>query len=112
MAGDDVTAASPLLTVKAGEEVTISFENTHGQYSRTAAAHSLTIVPKLDDLPTLAATGAVAELVLWGSATPKIQAGETSTVTFVPDTPGAYYHICTLPGHVTGGMIGEFVVDG
>lgn len=111
MRGEEITEAAPDLTAKVGEKVTIAFENAHGQYSPTTATHDVAIVPKLDDLPTLAATGAVDDVILWGAATPEIPSGESSTVTFVPDAPGAYYYMCTVPGHVTGGMIGEFVVE-
>ena len=53
--------------------------------------------------------------VLWGSeiaaATAPLKAGESGTTTFTAGAPGAYYYICTVPGHASLGMQGSFIVE-
>jgi FtsP/CotA-like multicopper oxidase with cupredoxin domain len=109
--GDDVTAMAPTLTVKAGEPLTVTLENAHGQYAPTGDSHDFAVIPILDDIPTLAATGALADEVLWDSAIPKLFTGESGEVTFTPDEPGRYVYVCTLPSHAARGMIGDFIVE-
>ena len=108
--GKEVTKDAPTLTVSVGEEVTIWVINEHGQYSSTTDSHNFAVVPKLDDIPTLAATGALGHHILWDSLIEKMFRGESGSVTFVPDVPGEYYFLCTIPGHAAGGMMGLFVV--
>jgi nitrite reductase (NO-forming) len=109
-AGEEVTGEAPTITVQAGEEVTVNFKNVHGQYSNATANHDFAVVPQLDDIPTLAATRALDEEVLWESRTQEVPAGESATVAFVPEDPGDYYYVCMVPGHAGAGMIGEFIV--
>jgi nitrite reductase (NO-forming) len=110
--GDDVTAMAPTLTVKAGQTLTVTLENAHGQYDPTGGdSHDFAVIPILDDVPTLAATGRLADEVLWDSAIPKLFTGESGEVTFTPDEPGRYVYVCTIPGHADSGMIGEFIVE-
>ena len=104
---EEVTGDAPDITVKAGEQVTVNFENVS---ANELTRHDFAVVPQLEDIPTLAAIRALGDQVLWGAMTPEAQAGETSTVTFVPEDPGAYYYVCTFPGHAQRGMIGEFIV--
>ena len=111
MAGDEVTVDAPRLDASVGEGVVINLQNEHGQYSRTSGIHNIAVVPMLDDLATLAATGALLDQVLWDSATPDIPSGESVEVSFVPDAPGSHYYVCTIPGHAKSGMVGEFVVS-
>jgi nitrite reductase (NO-forming) len=111
LSGDDVTAMAPTLTVKAGQTLTVTVENAHGQYYQTGDAHDFAVIPILDDVPTLAATGRLADEVLWDSAIPKLFTGESGEVTFTPDEPGRYVYVCTIPGHAKGGMIGDFIVE-
>lgn len=104
-AGQEVTGGGPTLTVQAGEEVTVTLENND-----TLGPHDLAVVPHLDDIPTMAALGGLEEEVLWGASIDSLSDGESSSVTFTPDTPGSYYYVCTLAGHAAAGMMGEFVV--
>lgn len=110
LADDDVTIEAPRLEVAVGEPVVVDFRNEHGRYSRTSGIHNFAVVPVLDDLPTLAATGALTDHVLWGSATPDLPSKERVEITFVPDARGTYYYVCTIPGHAKAGMMGELVV--
>ena len=109
--GDDVTGMAPTLTVKADEPLTVTLENAHGQYAPTGDSHDFAVIPILDDISTLAATGALADEVLWDSAIPKLFTGESGEVTFTPDEPGRYVYVCTLPSHSERGMIGDFIVE-
>lgn len=111
LAGSDVTENAPSLTVAVDEPVTITYENKHGQYSSTSGIHDFAVVPALDDLPTLVATGAIADHVLWDSAIAEMPTGESGEVTFTPTEPGTYHYICTIPGHAKLGMMGEFIVE-
>jgi plastocyanin len=105
LAGEDVTGVGPTLTVRAGEEVTLTLENHDG-----LQLHDFAVVPKLEDLPKAAALGNLEEEILWESSIEDLSDGESSSVTFTPDTPGSYYYVCTLPQHAGAGMMGEFVV--
>lgn len=109
--GDDVTDRAPTITAEAGREVVLTLHNRAGQYSPTRASHDLAIVPVLDDLFTVIATGEIIDHVLWGAITPQIFTDETATITFVPDAPGTYHYLCTIPGHAQHGMLGTLVVE-
>lgn len=120
LAGEEITTEAPTLAVKVGEEVTINYENKQGQYSQTIGSHDLVITPQLDDIHTMIAagkvvsvqTGEVIDHVLWDSVIPRLQPGESASVTFIPDAPGSYYYLCSIPTHARRGMIGEFIVEG
>lgn len=109
--GDDVTDRAPAITVAAGREVVLTLHNRAGQYSPTRASHDLAIVPMLDDLFTVIATGEIVDHVLWGAMTPQLFTDESTTITFVPEEPGTYHYLCTIPGHAQHGMLGTFVVE-
>jgi azurin len=93
-------------TVPAGEEITITFENTA---TSAAMEHNVVILTSDDDTVVnrvgQAAMGAADneyvpddEAVL--AATDMAAPGETVSVTFTaPSEPGTYRYICTFPGH-------------
>ena len=95
-------------TVKAGTDVTLTFENT-----ATSAAMEHNVVLLADNAAATidrvgqAAMSAAAnayvpedEAVL--AATDLAKPGETVTLTFTaPSEPGEYAYICTFPGHYT-----------
>jgi uncharacterized cupredoxin-like copper-binding protein len=115
--GDDVTVDAPPITVQTGSEVTLTLENRAGQYSNVRGSHDFAVVPPLDnlytdvDLYTDIATRKIEDKVLWNSRTPQIFTDDSATITFVPDAPGTYQYICTIPGHAKLGMSGTFVVE-
>ena len=39
-----------------------------------------------------------------------LKSGESGTSTFVPQEPGQYYYVCTVPGHRAQGMVGTIIV--
>ncbi len=93
-------------TVPAGEEITLTFENTA---TSAAMKHNVvllttdegSIVTRVGQAGTRAADNEYvpeddAVLAATGLADP----GETVTVTFTaPSEPGSYRYICTFPGH-------------
>jgi azurin len=95
-------------TVPAGEEITITFENTA---TSPAMEHNVVVLTSNDDAVVnrvgQAAMGAADneyvpddEAIL--AATDMAAPGETVSVTFTaPSEPGTYRYICTFPGHYT-----------
>lgn len=75
------------VVVRAGQEVTITFENVG------TIAHNFVI-------------GGL------GVRTPTIQPGESASVTFTPEQPDVYGFWCAVPGHQDEGMQGRLVVEG
>lgn len=45
------------------------------------------------------------------AATPKIRAGETSSVTFVADKVGTFEYYCSVGSHRAQGMVGNLIVE-
>jgi azurin len=95
-------------TVPAGEEITITFENTA---TSPAMEHNVVVLTNDDDAVVnrvgQAAMNAADneyvpddEAIL--AATDMAAPGETVSVTFTaPSEPGEYRYICTFPGHYT-----------
>ncbi len=116
-AGEEITEGAPTISVRAGEEVTITLENLHGQYFEVpAATHDLAILPATDEnKETPPDAPEVADQVLWdvwfGGNGTGLFVDETQTITFVPDVPGTYIYVCAVPGHAARGMVGEFIVE-
>jgi azurin len=94
------------LTVPAGEEVSLTFENTA---TSAAMKHNVVVLTTSDGsvVSRVGKAGMKAagseyvpddEAVL--AATGLADPGETVTVTFTaPSEPGAYTYVCTFPGH-------------
>ncbi len=95
-------------TIPAGEEITLTFENTA---TSPAMQHNVVILNSNDDtvVDRVGQASAAAaddgylptdEAIL--AATDMAEPGETVTVTFTaPNEPGTYRYICTFPGHYT-----------
>jgi len=94
------------LTVQAGQEVTIVFENTA---TSPAMEHNV-VVLNTNNEATINRVGQAAlsagdneyipedDAII--AATPLAKPGETVEVTFTaPSEPGSYEYICTFPGH-------------
>ena len=104
--GNKMEFEQTAFTVKAGTEVTLTFENT-----ATSAAMEHNVVLLTDNADATitrvgqAAMGAAAnayvpedDVVL--AATDLAKPGETVTLTFTaPNEAGEYAYICTFPGH-------------
>lgn len=91
--------ANPDLRVNAGDEVTVSVTN------QGISFHSFAVVRDPDN----------ANSVVWdseiGSANAPLTRGQSGEVSFIADTPGTYYYICTVPGHALQGMKGTLIVE-
>ncbi len=98
---DAITSPGPELRVKVGSLVKLTVVNV-GQ-----AVHVLTVVRELKEDPNAAPvfSGAYA-----GTPRNPIPPGSSVTVYFVADKEGSYYYVCNVPGHVSLGMYGRFVV--
>ncbi len=97
------------ITVKAGETVTVTFENSG------TVEHNLNFLKpgaELDHLLEEIDEGAgehIDEELLTDMHS--IEPGHSETVTFVaPSEAGEYNFICTTPGHAEAGSVGTFVV--
>lgn len=91
--------ANPEITVNAGDTVTVSATN------RGISFHSFAVVKDPDNINTIIWDSAI------GSANAPLTREQTGEVTFVADTPGTYYYICTVPGHALQGMQGTLIVE-
>lgn len=88
----------PALRVQVGREVRIVVVN------RDAAQHDLWVVRVDDRFPYLSPA-------FPGARTPLLDPGGRYELRFVPNAPGRYHYVCTVPGHDTA-MRGELVVEG
>jgi uncharacterized cupredoxin-like copper-binding protein len=106
--GDEITSnPGATFRTKLGERVTIRFDNVHGIYhGETWIEHDFVVVADRPDFMKAAPEA------LWSAKTSVIRPEDPpEVVTFTPDAVGAYYYICSVPGHVERGMWGRFVVE-
>jgi plastocyanin len=99
--GEDIVSPGPTIVVKAGQPVTITFENVHEGFP---VEHNFVIVAEKDKYADRADP-------LWGAETERLREAEEQTITFTPDTPGSYLYICSVSDHAFLGMWGIFVVE-
>jgi len=99
---DAISSPGPELRVKVGSLVKLTVVNV-GQ-----AVHVLTILKDLTEDPNAVPvfSGAYA-----GTPRNPIPPGSSVTVHFVAEKEGSYYYVCNVPGHVSLGMYGRFVVE-
>lgn len=102
--GEDIISPGPTIQVKKGDQVTITFRNVHGTYSRERVSHNFVVVAEIKHFPE-------ATEPLWGAKTDTVQAGKSTSVTFIPDTAGEFFYVCDVPGHTEMGMYGSFIVE-
>ncbi len=93
------------LTVKAGEEVTINFENTGG------IAHSFAILNPGVTAEEAAVASEDEQHEMLVLEMHEVEPGGTGSETFTaPSEPGEYTFICAVPGHAQAGMTGTLTV--
>ncbi len=85
------------ITVDAGAQVTINFENVG------ALEHNWLLVSQAVDPATATEVDALA-----GANTGILGGGESTSITFTAPPAGTYTIVCTVPGHAVGGMVGTF----
>lgn len=91
--------ANPEIRVNAGDEVTVKVTN------QGISFHSFAVVKDPSNLSSLVWDSEI------GSATAPLTRGQSGEVTFVADTPGTYFYVCTVPGHALQGMQGTLIVE-
>lgn len=104
------------LSVKAGEEVTLTLRHT-GKIDKKIMGHNFVLLKQGTSIPEFAAKAAAAgnskDWIPDGDQvithTKMIGGGETTTVTFSAPAVGTYDFICSFPGH-SGLMKGKFIV--
>ena len=106
-ATEDFNYSPDTITVKKGQEVTLTFNN------EGSVDHSLNILNSDEDLEHVL-EGAHEEEELHKELLiefHEIAAGETTTETFIVDIePGEYAFFCSLPGHADAGLVGTLTV--
>ena len=103
--GDEITSPGPTIRVKKGDEITITLNNQHGYAFSENISHNFEILPEKKT------TGDTLWGAIIGERFSPIPAGESGSVTFTPARPGEFFYICTVPGHLTRGMYGSFIVE-
>jgi plastocyanin len=86
------------ITVEAGAEVTINFQNAG------ALEHNWLLVSQAVEPASATEADAIA-----GANTGIIGAGQSIAITFNAPPAGTYTIVCTVPGHAVGGMVGTFI---
>ncbi len=104
-------------TVKAGQEVTLTFRHT-GKIGVKVMGHNFVLLKQGTSIPEFAAAAAAAgEPNDWIANedqiianTKMIGGGQSTSITFTAPEPGTYDFICSFPGH-SGLMKGKFIVE-
>jgi len=105
------------LTVKAGQEVTLTFRHT-GKIDIKVMGHNFVLLKEGTSVPEFSAAAAAAgEADDWIANkdqiiahTKMIGGGQTTSITFTAPAAGTYDFICSFPGH-SGLMKGKFIVQ-
>jgi nitrite reductase (NO-forming) len=90
---------NPDIRVNSGDEVTVTATNAGVSF------HSFGVVTNPDDFTSVVFDSGI------NSASNPLKSGESGSITFLAGAPGAYYYICTVPGHALQGMQGSFIVE-
>ncbi len=104
---DDMKFDKTEFTVKAREEVTLTFTNI-GVLPLETMGHNVVVLEKKADVQTFATASAkaketnyISELYITDiiAQTKLLGPGESETIKFTLKEPGEYTYICTFPGH-------------
>lgn len=114
--GDDLMRFAPRrFTVRAGETITLTFDNI-GRMPKESMGHNLAIIHKSQNANAFAAASighpaneyiapSLEQYVI--AATKVLGPGETEVIVFqAPTEPGEYPYVCSFPGHTPAGMVG------
>jgi nitrite reductase (NO-forming) len=95
-----ISSPGPTIKVKAGEVVKINFAN------RGKTLHAFAIVQEAKEGAATIFESNV------GTGNRPLSPGQQGSAVFKADNPGKFYYVCPVPGHVTLGMHGEFIIEG
>lgn len=104
---DDMKFDKTEFTVKAGEEITLTFTNA-GVLPLETMGHNVVVLEKKANVQTFATASAkakethyISELYITDiiAQTKLLGPGESETIKFTLKEPGEYTYICTFPGH-------------
>lgn len=115
--GEQLAYNEAELTVEAGQEVTLIFNN-----NSASQQHNWVLADGGDDVAEQInqagqSAGADAEYIPDDTSnivayTELLNGGETTEITFTaPSEPGEYTYLCTFPGHYQAGMKGTLIVE-
>lgn len=93
----DGQSPGPTIRVPLGREVRLTLVNND------SLQHDVWVVAADERPPYL-------QPVFRGAKTGMLNSGEQQEIRFVPDRPGVFKYVCTVPGH-DDGMVGQFVVE-
>lgn len=91
------------ITATAGQPVTVNLDNTGASLS-----HSWILVPA--GLGTAATPEEIDAQAIDRANSGEIVGGDSGSVSFVAPAAGEYEFVCTIPGHLVGGMVGKMTV--
>lgn len=92
------------ITVQTGTPVSINLDNTASTLS-----HSWVLVKK-GAVPDDATLEEIESQAIARANSGEVAAGDTFSINFPAPEPGAYEFVCSVAGHLAGGMKGNFVV--
>ena len=99
---ENLTSPGPTVRVKVGDLVRIKLVNVG------VLPHVLAVSGKVEENPNIQPVFENAEV---GSVLEPVLPGESGMAVFKPNRAGRFYYLCTIPGHVSRGMYGVFVVE-
>jgi uncharacterized cupredoxin-like copper-binding protein len=104
---DEFTYDPSTITVKAGEDFTVTFENNG------ALEHTFNVLKAGEEIEhvkeDIGDEEHLHEALLFDMH--EVPAGGSETATFTaPSEPGEYTFVCVVPGHIDAGMVGTLVV--
>lgn len=93
------------VAVKSGQSVTVNIDN-----SGSGVSHSWILVPS--DLSENATPEEIEAASLSAmSNSGEIAAGDETSFSFVAPAAGQYKYVCSIAGHLAGGMVGNLIVS-
>ena len=92
------------ISVKTGTPLTINLDN-----SASTVAHSWVLVKK-GSVPDSANLEEIESQAIARANSGEVAAGDNFSINFPAPEPGAYEFVCSVAGHLAGGMKGNFTV--
>jgi uncharacterized cupredoxin-like copper-binding protein len=103
LAPDNLTTPGPTLILKRGEPVKIILKNVG------VLGHTFIVINSLESILPGRINPAFDNAKI-GEEIKPIKSGSEASTIFIPDKPGTYYYICSVPGHYQLGQWGKLIV--